>query len=262
MTLAEQANFLSPPGLRPAAQEPERTCVLPILMYHKVAEIPQGTRHPQNHVLPSEFARQLTLLRMTGFSSISFDDYLEFRAGRATLPRRPIIITFDDGYRSNNEIAVPLLHAHGFSATIFLVSSQVGRTNAWDSDELQEPLLSPSDIRTMRAQGVRFGSHTRTHARLTSLPAGRALAELRDSRLALEDLLGERIRVIAYPWGAFDSALPPLAAEAGYDAGAIVRRRVNFASTPLFALRRIGISQRTSMMRFAWDLLRLRWRGD
>src|SRR5439155_1384889 len=76
-----------------------------------------------------------------------------YRRGERLLPPRAIIITFDDGYRSNRTIALPLLRQYGFGATIFLVTAQLGKTNAWDRDELKEPLLDAADIRSMQAEG-------------------------------------------------------------------------------------------------------------
>jgi peptidoglycan/xylan/chitin deacetylase (PgdA/CDA1 family) len=173
-----------------------------------------------------------------------------------------VVITFDDGYLSNLEVALPILQRHGYSATIFLVSHLLGRTNVWDPDEPQEPLLGPDHVREMQRAGVDFQSHTCTHARLTALPPGEALRELRDSRAALEQTLGTPVEAVAYPWGAHDAAVERLAEEAGYAAGLAVRRRTNFDHTPPLALRRIPVWRSTPLAQLAWDLVRLPWRGD
>src|SRR3989454_6488604 len=129
-------------------------------------------------------------------SSVNFTDYLAYRRGERVLPPRAIIITFDDGYRSNRTIALPLLRQYGFGATIFLVAAYVGKTNAWNRDELQDPLLGAAEIQAMQAGGeVDFGSHTATHARLTTLGPVDALRELRTSREQLGALLGRPVTV-------------------------------------------------------------------
>lgn len=235
---------------------------VPALVYHKIAEIPPGSRFPCNYVRPEQFSAQLRLLRAAGFESISFTRYLEYRRGAAPLPGRPILITFDDGYRTNAQIAAPILERFGFTATVFLVSDYIGQTNRWDEQERQEALLDIDDIRAMQRAGIEFQSHTRSHRRLTDLSPEDAFRELHDSRVALEHVLGARVLIVAYPWGDCNARVEALAGEAGYEAGAIVRRRTNFEHTPLFALRRIGINHETSLRRFAWDLARLRWRGD
>jgi peptidoglycan/xylan/chitin deacetylase (PgdA/CDA1 family) len=235
---------------------------VPILAYHKVAEIPAGVRYNSNYVLPSQFAAQLNFLRRARFQSITFAQYESHRLTGAPLPRRPVLITFDDGYRSNRDVALPLLRRFGFSATVFLVSDLIGCTNRWDADEIQEPLLSLDDIRVMRRAGIDFQSHTCTHRRLTALTDADMYAELVESRRTLENALHAPVSAIAYPWGECTPLVQRLARAAGYHSGVILRRRTNFAHTPLFELRRIGVNHATSLARFGWDLLRLRWRGD
>src|SRR3989449_1347163 len=126
---------------------------LPILVYHKIDRIPPGSRYPKNYVTPEQFAAQLVFLARHRYTSVNFTDYLAYRRRERVLPPRAIIITFDDGYRSNRTIALPLLRQYGFGATIFLVAAYVGKTNAWDRDELQEPLLDAADIRALQAGG-------------------------------------------------------------------------------------------------------------
>jgi peptidoglycan/xylan/chitin deacetylase (PgdA/CDA1 family) len=235
---------------------------VPVLAYHKVAEIPAGARFECNYVRPATFVGQLRWLRAAGYQSITFGQYLSHRQDGVPLPQRPILITFDDGYRSNLEIAAPILRRFGFTATVFVVTGLIGGTNVWDPDEIQEPLLSADEIRQLAALGFDIQSHTHTHARLTTLTPAEALDELRRSRMALADVLGRPASVIAYPWGDHSETTCALAAQAGYDAGVIVRRRTNFARTPMYALRRIGVNNATRLPRFAWDLARLRWRGD
>ena len=232
-----------------------------MLLYHKVDEIPPGVRHPEIYVPPARFAAQLALLRRLGMHTITLADYVAYRRGERALPPRPVVLTFDDGYRSNYEVAFPILQSFRCQATIFVVSSLLGGRNVWDPDEPQEPLLERCHVREMQRAGIDFQSHTRTHARLTAVSPERALCELRRSRCELEQALGAPVCGVAYPWGAYDDTVLALAAEAGYAAGCIVRRRTNFDHTPLLALRRIGVWHFTPRRELAWDLLRLRWRG-
>ena len=235
---------------------------VPMLLYHKVDEIPASTRYPEIYVTPAQFDRQLALLRRLRMNAVTVADYVAYRRGEGTLPPRPVVVTFDDGYRSNYEIALPLLQRHACRATIFIVSGLLGATNRWDPDEPQEPLVDVAEIREMQRAGIDFQSHTRTHARLTAVPPADALDELRDSRAALEQTLGAPVRAVAYPWGDHDATVMRLTEDAGYDAGCIVRRRSNFDHTSMFALRRIGVWHSTPLAQLAWDLVRLRWRGD
>jgi peptidoglycan/xylan/chitin deacetylase (PgdA/CDA1 family) len=239
-----------------------RDVAVPALAYHKVADIPEDAVYRGNYVTPRQFIAQLRVLRALGYEAISFRDLLAHRRGEADLPARPIVITFDDGYRSILDFALPAVRAHGFFATVFVVTGLLGATNRWDATEIQEPLVSADDVRRIAAEGHDVQSHTRTHRDLNGLPAGDALAELVESRVELERVVGADVDVVAYPWGNPSQQVCRLAKQAGYAAGVILRRRVNFDSTPAFALRRIGINNRTSIARFAWDLARLRWRGE
>ncbi len=233
---------------------------LPILMYHKVDRIPPGARHLRNCVLPEQFAAQLEALARWGYQTISFAEWLAYRAnGLGQLPRRPIILTFDDGYRSTYEIAWPLLRRFGCVATVFLVSDLIGKTNVWDSDEVQEPLLGAPEIAAMRAGGVAFESHGKTHAALTTLPPDRALEELTASREALARLLDAPVRVVCYPYGKQNAVVRALARRAGYEAAVIARRRMNTPRTDPFRLTRIRVDYRTTLARLRWTLFRLRW---
>jgi peptidoglycan/xylan/chitin deacetylase (PgdA/CDA1 family) len=228
-------------------------------MYHKVDRIPPGARYLRNYVLPEQFDAQLAALRRWGYEAISFDAWLAFRSGTGPLPRRPIILTFDDGYRSTYETAWPILRRHGCTATVFLVSDLVGKTNEWDADELQEPLLGRAEIAALRAGGITFGSHTRTHAALTKLSRERAARELGESRTALEALTGTAVRAVCYPYGKQNALVCALAREAGYQAGVIARHRLNSRRTDPLRLARLWIDHRTRVTQLKWTLLALRF---
>ena len=250
------------PSLRRRWDIPRLPAAVPVLAYHKVAAIPATARYRCNYVTPKQFQDQIELLQLAGYQSISFGEYLAYRTEEEKLPRKPILITFDDGYRSNIDFALPSLTAAGFSATVFVVSALVGRTNSWDPDEIQEPLMSAVELRGLQSEGHDVQSHTRTHPDLSRLDDDALMQELRGSRLELEQTLGKPITAIAYPWGFSDERVRRVAADAGYYAGVILRRRVNFSTTPALELRRIGINTETSLARFAWDLARLRFRGE
>ena len=113
--------------------------LVPILVFHKIGPVPPETHVRCNYVRPEQFDALLGSLRGAGYEGISFDQYLAHRRGQGTLLRKPILLTFDDGYKSNAEVAVPILRTHGFTATIILVPGRLGGSNAWDADETQEP---------------------------------------------------------------------------------------------------------------------------
>jgi peptidoglycan/xylan/chitin deacetylase (PgdA/CDA1 family) len=232
---------------------------LTILMYHRVEEIPPDAVHRTNFVRPAQFSEQLVALRDWGYRSVSFDDWLAYRDHGRPLPSRPIILTFDDGYRSVADTAWPLLRSHGFDATTFLVTGQIGGTNAWDADERQDALLSADHVLALRRDGMRFGSHTRTHRPLTRISVASVEEELRQSRRDLEELLGESVYVLAYPFNNQNRAVRRAARHAGYTVAVRGTGRMNRRTTDALGLRRLKVDFRMSLRDLQWRLFRERW---
>jgi len=215
---------------------------LTILMYHKVDELSAGVRFPGNYVAPGAFERQMRALLAWGYRTIGFDEWLDYRAGRlASVPRRPLIVTFDDGYTCFDHNAWPVLRSLGMGATVFLVAGQIGGTNAWDREERQEPLLDAGRIRALQSEGVSFGSHSYSHPPLARISPDRALDELARSRAELGDLLGRDVNVFAYPFSNQSSLVRDLARQAGYRCAVRGKGRMNWRRTDPFGLRRIKV---------------------
>src|SRR5579859_4270101 len=95
---------------------------LTILMYHKIDELPAGMSYHGNYVRPAEFAEQVPALLVWGYHPITFAQWLEYRTQGAAIPDRPLILTFDDGYRDFERNAWPVLQRLRVSATVFLVA--------------------------------------------------------------------------------------------------------------------------------------------
>ena len=189
---------------------------IPVLMYHRV--LPDSADPPMHGIWirESAFARQLESLHRRGFAPISFREYDSFLLGERQIPRRPIILTFDDGYADNYTVAFPYLQKYGFGAVIYAVTDTDRRTNFWDTGEKPAPLLTPEQLRELSRSGIEIGSHTITHPRLTSIDAGNVRKELTGSKQRLEDILGTEVLSFAYPYGALDTSVKGMVAEAGY----------------------------------------------
>ena len=232
---------------------------LTILMYHKVAEPPAGARHLGNYVTPGQFEQQLDALLDWGYQTITLHQWLAYRSGNFAAPRKPLVITFDDGYRCFASNAWPALRARRMSAAMFLVSSQIGGTNAWDGDELQERLLEATEILALQEEGVEFGSHSHTHVPLAKVPAAVALEELTRSRAALEQLLGKPVTALSYPYSNQNREVRALARQAGYRVCVRGKGRMNHRHTGVHGLRRIKFDYRMSIDDVRRTLFRARW---
>ncbi len=168
----------------------------------------------------SVFARQMTALARAGWRTLTLDEFAVPRtAHRAP---RAFLLTFDDGYESLATHAYPILADLGFTATTFLITDYIGKTNTWDVRYTWKRLahLSWSQIEQWRARGFEFGSHGATHRRLTWLDDQSVDAELRRSRELLVARLGGEVgKAIAYPFGAVDGRIIRIAKQAGYELG-------------------------------------------
>ena len=233
---------------------------LTILMYHKVDELHPGARYPGNYVTPAQFSHQLDALLDWGYRSIQLGEWLDYREGRTrALPAKPLVVTFDDGYTCFDRNAWPALKSRAMYATVFLVAGQVGGTNAWDRDEVQEPLLDEARIRALHDDGVQFGSHSVTHPALTRISPARALEELTQSRALLREILGREVDVFAYPFSNQNRAVRQLARRAGYRCAVRGGGRMNSRHTDPFGLRRIKVDLETSITRLRRTLMRERY---
>ena len=179
-----------------------RTRRIVVLCYHSV--------HPTNGLrsaTPRDFEQQIEWLNenceVVPYSSVPG------LAASSTDGRPLVAVTFDDGYEDNHRYAFPILQAHGVHATIFVTTGLVDQdrdvirrfARSWRVSEDEVKGLSWAQISDMRAAGFDIGAHTRTHPVLTRMEEGAARDEIRASKTAIEDHLGEAVSLFAYPFG-------------------------------------------------------------
>lgn len=193
--------------------------MIPVLCYHRVGGAPElGV----TRVARSVFARQMHALARSGWRTVSLREFVTHVQRRVQASPKVFLLTFDDGYASLGDNAYPVLTDIGFTATTFLVTDFVGRTNTWDVRYTWRrlPHLDWNTIERWRGRGFEFGSHTATHARLTWLSDERIADELGRSRHTLLGRLGpDAARAVAYPFGACDGRIERLGRAAGYELG-------------------------------------------
>lgn len=217
---------------------------VPVLMYHGLGDA-QDAWSARFTIAPQRFAEQMAALAGDGFRAVSIDAMLDALDGRAALPAGAFVLTFDDGFRSVLEHALPVLERLGWPHTVFLVSDRIGGDNAWDGTGQPGvrplPLLGAAEIRAMQRRGTSFHSHACTHVRLPGLGDEQLARELRGSRAALADLLGEEVRYLAYPFGAEDQRVREAARAAGYRAAFSTRSGFNGPGIDRFCIRRLEV---------------------
>jgi len=227
-----------------------------ILMYHQVGDFRRVKAHRAVFCHQRRFAAQMALLKRLRCSVLTMDQVLACIAGGLAVPPRAVAITFDDGYQSFYDTALPQLQRYGFPATVYVVAALVGRTAAWlPTDGLAAaPLMDAAHLRAIRRAGIQVGSHAMNHLPLAGLAPERLATELAGSRAALEDLLGEPVRHLCYPYGSHDLAAVEAAARAGYASGVTCQRGLATRAFDPLALPRKAISLGDDLLGFWWKV--------
>jgi peptidoglycan/xylan/chitin deacetylase (PgdA/CDA1 family) len=224
---------------------------VPVLMYHQITPRP----HPamlKYSVTPAKFRMQMAWLAWAGYRPVTLDAVLTARTGRGSLPRQPVVITFDDGFQDSWNFAVPVLQSRGFSAIFFLVAGLIGARSTWLLSEkgVEFPLLDWTAARGLEAAGLECGAHSMTHPRLAALDSAACRRELHDSRLRLEDRLGRPVIHLAYPFGSYDPRVRAAARETGYETACSVRIGLSPANDDPLALHRVPVLGTDSLADF------------
>ncbi len=223
---------------------------LPILMYHRVA--PKGdSRFARYRIAPDAFEEQLRYLQETGYHSVSLEDWRLAMKDERPLPGRAVLLTFDDGYLDFETYAWPLLQRYGFSAILFVVADEAGKTNRWDHARGEKlRLLGWKRLRNLQSQGVEIASHSASHPPLSALPPVEIVREAARSRATLERELGWPVKAFAYPFGAHDEVVQHLIGACGYIFGLSCDFRLSGFFDPLLALPRIEITGSDTLQDF------------
>lgn len=199
---------------------------VPVLNYHMVNDQSDS----RLAVGTSEFRAQMDYLAKRGYTSITTDELMGYLKKGTPLPPKPVLITFDDGYRDNYTNAYPILAQYGFTATIFLITDYVGNDDWY---------LNWAEVKEMQQKGFVFGSHTLSHTPLTAISLEEAEKQLRVSREVLEWRLNAPVTYLAYPTGAYNDTIKTMTERAGYHAAFTVDFGKVAKGDDVFTLKRI-----------------------
>lgn len=210
---------------------------VPILMYHSIAyQKGNDLRIPKD-----KFYLEMNYLKGKGFTFINLDELYSIFSGIAKPPKKPIVITLDDGYEDNYINAFPILKKFGIKATIFDITDCIDKDNAYiTSDQITEMIKSGIDIE----------SHTYNHDDLSKLSYKAQYQTLEKSREELESIEGKRIKYIAYPSGAYNNYTESAVKDAGYIMAVTTKPGFSSKTNGLFFLHRVRISNNLSLKQF------------
>ncbi len=199
------------------AKPPRKNMKVPILLYHHITDEAFSGGNEISLISPYDFRMHMTAIKVN-FTPISLRRYYQYVTctdGSVTLPDNPIIVTFDDGYLSNYEIAYPILKELEIPATIFVVTDTVGAM-AGDG-KVNYSHFTWEQAKEMERSGlVEIQSHTASHARLASLPQEQLVLQLRKSKYMIEKNLGHPCDMIAFPYGSYTESVVNASKAAGY----------------------------------------------
>ena len=203
----------------------------PILEYHQVTNEPLDPVFEIYNVKPADFAAQLDFLQAEGYTTITLQDFMRVVHGKGSLPAKPIILTFDDGYADNFSEMFPILKAHDMKAVVYVITNQIGQKN----------YLKFNQLKVMQQYGIEIGSHTADHLDLTALDKNTQRRQIKESKIFLEWSGLDTIYSFSYPNGAFNSDLVEILKEENYLTAVTGEAGLNTLKTNPYELYRVNI---------------------
>ncbi|MDO8621503.1 MAG: polysaccharide deacetylase family protein [Candidatus Levybacteria bacterium] len=182
---------------------------VPILLYHYVEYVKDkgDTIRQSLNINPYIFEKQIQTLKDAGYTFITVGELGKVLDAEMSLPRKPVIITFDDGYEDFYTDVLPLLKKYNVKATAYIVAGAMGRLNYMSKDEIGKAIESGL---------VEIGAHSMYHRYLKGISYNEAKFEIEQSKANLEQEFGVSVVSFAYPYGAFDKQAVKFVQDAGF----------------------------------------------
>jgi peptidoglycan/xylan/chitin deacetylase (PgdA/CDA1 family) len=177
---------------------------VPVLMYHYVSdkESPDAIA-----VSKQDFRKQMKYLKDNGYKFLTLDELEDFKNNKKKFPRKSVVITFDDGYSNVYTNAFPIMKEYGAKGTIFVISNKIDVAGYLSSKQMQE----------MQKSGyIKIGSHSENHPNMPELSYESQLMELKQSKSTIEQVIGDKVDYLAYPYGESNSDTEKAAKDCGY----------------------------------------------
>jgi peptidoglycan/xylan/chitin deacetylase (PgdA/CDA1 family) len=228
--------------------DPSGYQLVPILCYHNLA--PQSKGRLVLGV--KSFEEQMHYLKSQGYRVVSLKEFLEFTSLKKQLPRKSLVLTFDDGYRAFIQYAYPILKELGFTATLFVYTDYIGAGVT---------ALSWADLKKLAAEGFDIEAHSKSHGNMRRAAtesadeyAKRLAAELNVPKDLFSKNLGYLPQSLAYPYGGQDDVVVQRTKERGYAAAFTVRRQGNPSFVEPLRIHRSQIYSEMSLDDFIKNL--------
>ena len=219
-----------------------------ILAYHSVYKYSRDLYEIDSDM----FKLQMDILKENDFDVITLEEALGDIEG-GTIKHKTIVITFDDAFNSLCEYAFPVLRGLSYPATVFVPFDYIGKIDSFSYDHSRDDfkIMSLSEIESSKVDRISYGSHTMTHSDLTDLNQLDLDRELFESKVILNNEIGEKFSALAYPFGMFNDRIKKAVDNAGYDCAVCFGNVLsNSRYTEKFELKREKILSTTPVDEF------------
>ena len=221
---------------------------IPVLTYHRVVMTPPTNSRVNMYVTVDDLEEQILSLKMRGYETVTFKEIAD---GRCV--KKPVIISFDDGYADNYQNLLSLLQKHNARAVIYTLANRQLKNNLWDmkSGEPEWPLMNDKQLQECHDSGlIEIGSHGINHQHLPQLSDQEVQQEIYQSKEILEEVLSSEIVSFAYPYGDYSEREARLVKDAGYLFGIGTVNGPVQAAMDRYRIRRITMFPNTKPMAF------------
>lgn len=224
---------------------------VPILMYHRIADVP-GNR---NALPPNKFESQLIYLSKNGYSTITMQMLYDYYIYGNPIPKKSVLLTFDDGYQDNFDTALPLLKKYKMSGVVFPISNWINKSNDWENfNNAATTTMSYESLIAWQNSGMEIASHTANHPFLAKCQSSDLKKELQESKSILEKRLHTPINFLCYPYGSLNAEVISEVKQAGYIGAFAIFADAPIWKINIFALPRIPIQSHQKMWEFKFKV--------
>ena len=223
------------PATIPAGQRADAATItarpqVPILCYHQIRDWrAKDSKGAKDYIVPVEqFKAQIKMLADSGYHTILPDQLFAYLTTGATLPSKPVMLTFDDTDLDQFTVARPTLDKYGFKAVYFIMTVSLGRPN----------YMSKAQVKQLSDEGNIIGSHTWDHHNVKKYQGKDWVTQIEEPTKKLEEITGKKINYFAYPFGLWNPEAIPELKKRGMDAAFVLAEKRD-QQDPLFTIRRI-----------------------
>ncbi|MGB4399839.1 MAG: polysaccharide deacetylase family protein, partial [Daejeonella sp.] len=203
---------------------------VPILCYHQIRNwTASDGKVGKDYIVPTaEFKSQMKMLADSGYNTILPDQLYNYLAYGAELPKKPIMLTFDDTKLDQWTVALPEMKKYGFKGVFFIMTVSLGRPN----------YLSREQVKQMSDAGHVIGSHTYDHQNVKKYQGEDWVTQIEKPTKTLQEVTGKDIKYFAYPFGLWNKEAIPELKKRGFTSAFILAEKRD-ENDPLFTIRRI-----------------------